>query len=366
MYSAIMKRAIGEMRRSLEGQGFRMQSRIFSQHGRHEAAEDAPLMLVACSGGRDSLALAYCASIVCPMLGLRCGAVIVDHNIQRGSGAVAQKAADQCTSMGLTPVSVVSIRVQKSRAGEEADARDARYAAIVECAKRTGASAVLLAHTLDDQAETIIMGLMRSTGTQALAGMPAVSIKGDVRFIRPLLKLRRADTTQLCTVAGLEWWDDPTNGDGVAFSQRLPPEYPLRSRIRHDLVPFLDDFVGGDATALLTGNVRQAREDTEFLDASARDLAARSLHEASCDCDRKTLELSVEPLRTQHAALRKRVIVIALNRLGIPVSSRNVESIDGLIADWHGQGEVNLPLGFSANRQSNVIHLCKDGGHANR
>ncbi|MFT8358193.1 tRNA lysidine(34) synthetase TilS [Bifidobacterium aquikefiri] len=366
MYSAIMKRMIGELRKSLESQGFHRQSKIFSQHGLHAAAEDAPLILVACSGGRDSLALAYGASIVCPMLGLRCGAILINHNMQEHADIVAQHASDQCLSMGLSPVAVRSVTVRKTGAGEEADAREVRYAAIIEYAKQTEAAAVLLAHTLDDQAETVIMGLLRSAGTQAIAGMPAVSTKIDVPFLRPLLNLRRCDTTQICKDAGIEWWDDPTNGDDMDTLQRLPVEYPLRSRIRHDLMPFLDEFVGSDVAALLAGNTKQASEDAQCLDAQGKALAAASILEESHERNQETLDLDAMELEKQHVALRRRVIVIAMNRMGIPVSSRHIEAVDQLIVHWHGQGGVNLPLGFSANRQDNVIHLCKDGGHANR
>lgn len=366
MYSAVMKRMVGELRRSLELQGFRRQSKKFASHGVHQAASDAPLLLVACSGGRDSLALAYGASIVCPMLGLRCGAILIDHGLHPNSDAVARHAAHQCASMGLSPVTTKAVTVNHSKAGEESDARDARYAGIIAYARQVEASAVMLAHTLDDQAETVLIGLLRSAGTQALAGMPEMSIKGGVRFIRPMLNMRRADSTMICMDAGIDFWDDPTNGDDIASDHSLPVQYPLRSRIRHDLMPALDACSGSDAAALLAGNTVQAREDLEYMDAQARLLAHDTCIVEESERSVQTAKLQATQLSSQPVALRKRVIIMALNQCGIPFSTRQLDAIDALIAHWHGQGVVNLPIGFSANRQDNVIHLCKDGGHANR
>ncbi|OZB47829.1 MAG: tRNA lysidine(34) synthetase TilS, partial [Cellulomonas sp. 14-74-6] len=193
------------------------------------------LVLVACSGGADSLALAAGTAFVVGRSArhvdeaggvppLRAGAVVVDHGLQDGSAAVATRAAEQCRRLGLNPVLVVPVTV-RGPGGPEAAARDARYAALEEAARRTGAAAVLLGHTLDDQAETVLLGLARGSGARSLAGMP--TRRGPFR--RPLLRLRRAETAAACTALRLVPWQDPTNA--------AAPDGPRRSRVRHQLLP---------------------------------------------------------------------------------------------------------------------------------
>ncbi|HEY8720806.1 tRNA lysidine(34) synthetase TilS, partial [Pengzhenrongella sp.] len=162
---------------------------------------DGALVLVACSGGPDSLALAAATAFVAPRAGLRAGAVVVDHGLQRGSARVADDAATACRVLGLAPVRVVRVDVG-ARGGPEAAARTARYDALEAAAVELGAAAVLLGHTLDDQAETVLLGLARGSGARSLAGMPAR--RGSLR--RPLLGLRRADTLAVCAALGLEPW----------------------------------------------------------------------------------------------------------------------------------------------------------------
>jgi tRNA(Ile)-lysidine synthase len=127
------------------------------------------LVLVALSGGPDSLALA--AATAFEAAG-RAGAVIVDHGLQAGSAAIAEAAAEQARSLQLDPVIVVAVTVGAD-GGPEAAARAARYRALSEAAASLGASAVLLGHTLDDQAETVLLGLARGSGATSLQGMRA-------------------------------------------------------------------------------------------------------------------------------------------------------------------------------------------------
>ena len=193
------------------------------------------LVLVACSGGADSLALAAATAFVASRDGLRAGAVVVDHGLQDGSAPVAAVAAQQCRALGLEPVEVRRARVQ-GPGGLEAAARHARYAVLDDVAHQAGAAAVLLGHTLDDQAESVILGLARGSGARSLAGMAAV--RGTYR--RPFLSLRRSDTEDVCTANGLTWWTDPTNGalapGGAVASPSggadRPDGLPLRSQVR--------------------------------------------------------------------------------------------------------------------------------------
>ncbi|EFA22664.1 tRNA(Ile)-lysidine synthetase [Bifidobacterium gallicum DSM 20093 = LMG 11596] len=218
VYSAPMKLAIGAVRKSLTRFDATLNGwdERFRTHGEHQVNKDAPLILVACSGGRDSLALAAAARTVCTSWGLRCGAVIVDHSMQQGSAEVAARAAKQCADLGLEPVIVERIVLDPQtmrQRGSEAAARQMRYETITRVAGRTGAEAVLLAHTRNDQAETVLINLLTSGGLDGMAGMPERTQIADVALLRPLLDLTRADTTQICESLGLEFWDDPTNGE---------------------------------------------------------------------------------------------------------------------------------------------------------
>src|SRR5690606_6604086 len=146
--------------------------------------------LVACSGGADSVALAEALAFEARHTGRPSGAVVVDHGLQEDSASVAERAAATCRRLGLSPVEVVGVTVAETGQGLEADARDARYAALAESADRLGAAVVLLGHTRDDQAEQVLLGLTRGSGARSLAGM--ATERGIFR--RPLLGISRAET----------------------------------------------------------------------------------------------------------------------------------------------------------------------------
>ena len=186
------------------------------------------LVLVACSGGPDSLALAAATALEAPRAGLRAGAVTVDHGLQTGSAERAAAVANICRELGLDPVQVVA-GVVGSAGGPEAAARHARRDALQKAARRTAALAVLLGHSLDDQAETVLLGLARGSGARSLAGMAPVSGPAGV-FVRPLLDLPRTVLAQACAELGLEPWADPHNTD---------PRY-ARVRVRASVLPVLE------------------------------------------------------------------------------------------------------------------------------
>ncbi|MBW3091792.1 tRNA lysidine(34) synthetase TilS [Bifidobacterium sp. 82T10] len=361
-YSGRMKAGIGAVRATLAELGIGVQDERFTRHGEHEPDADAPLVLVACSGGRDSIALAALARTVCATLGVRCGAAIVDHGMQADSDRIADEAAGRCRTLGLDPVIVRRVDVVDDGRGAEAAARDARYAALAAIARERDARVVLLAHTKNDQAETVLIGLLRSAGVDALAGMPAVFARDGVRYARPLLGLTRADTTGICEDLGLAWWDDPTNGDAAFPTESLGAALPLRSRIRHGLIPFLEDFAGRDIVAHLAEGARPVRRDKEYMDMQADAAAARARLDPAGD----VLRWSVRALEAEHPAIRARVIAHGLASAGVPATARQIESVDRLVADWHGQSAVQLSRGYSVFRQKHVIRVCQDGGHANR
>jgi len=286
------------------------------------------LVLVALSGGPDSLALAAAAAFEAPRAGLRAGAVIVDHGLQSGSADVAARAAQQATGLGLAPVRVERVSVGAARGsggGPEAAARTARYAALERAASELGASAVLLAHTLDDQAETVLLGLVRGSGAASLQGMPAE--RGIFR--RPLLGIRRATTVRACADAGLEPWIDPQNAD-AAFT---------RVRVRTRVLPLLEAELGPGVAEALARTADQLREDGEALDSFAEELAEDLAEHAEAG-----LSLDVPGLAANPAALRQRLIRLAVSsEFGVALSRQQTLEVARLVTDWHGQEGVDLP-----------------------
>jgi len=305
------------------------------------AEHPGALVLVACSGGADSLALAATAAFVAPRLGLRAGAVVVDHQLQEGSDQVAADAAARCRALGLDPVDVrrVQVATGPGAGGPEGAARDARYAALEEAADQTGAVAVLLGHTADDQAESVLLGLARGSGARSLAGMRAQV--GRLR--RPLLALRRADTEEVCRAAGVDWWTDPTNaGDGA--------DAPLRSRVRATVLPLLDDVLGPGVVDALVRTADQLHDDDTALSALAQELLSAALvHE---DGPGRVL-LDVAVLGDAPTALRTRTLRLAAIAAGCPAGGlgrEHVLHVDGLLTHWRGQGPLHLPGGVTAAR----------------
>jgi tRNA(Ile)-lysidine synthase len=299
------------------------------------------LVLVACSGGADSLALAAAAAFVATRLGLRVGGVTVDHGLQPGSGERAASAAALLSKLGLDPVRSVAVTVAPAHlgAGPEAAARVARYGALDEAAQGYSAAAVLLGHTLDDQAETVLLGLARGSGGRSLAGMAAR--RGPYR--RPLLGVRRATTAAACAELGLEPWQDPHNRD-FRFA---------RARVRHQALPALEAALGPGVAEALVRTASQLRADAECLE----DLAfAESAKLRGYGSDPAGLDVSW--LRALPGAIRTRVLRDAAIMAGCPRGALNaghVEAIDVLVTGWRGQRWVDLPGGVRARRQAGKV-----------
>lgn len=274
---------------------------------------------VALSGGPDSLALTAAAAAVLPTT-----ALIVDHGLQPGSGAVAETARGQALDLGCAGAEVLRVRVGAA-GGPEAAARTARYAALE--AARAGAP-VLLAHTLDDQAETVLLGLGRGSGARSIAGMRVA----DPPWYRPLLGQRRALTHDACAQLGLSAWDDPHNRD-----RRF-----RRVRLRLEVLPLLEDVLGGGVAEALARTATALREDTDALDTLADSRLAQARTGAGLD---------VAAVRDLPAALRLRVIRGWLHGGGASgLSDLQIRSVDALITDWRGQGGVAVGCGTPRTR----------------
>jgi tRNA(Ile)-lysidine synthase len=289
------------------------------------------LVLAACSGGADSLALAAALAFEAPRLGLRCGGVTVDHGLQAGSAERAGQVAAALTALGLEPVQ--SVRVSPSGpGGPEATARAARYEALEAAAIATGAVSILLGHTLDDQAETVLLGLARGSGARSLAGMAAR--RG--RYLRPLLAVRRAQTRAACAALRLEPWEDPHNRD---------PAY-ARARVRHQVMPALTDALGPGIAEALARSACQLRADADVLDTLAQ---AEFERIRGGDSTFEAAGLAALP-----AAIRTRVLRTAATAAGCPpgaLTARHVASLDALVTGWHGQRWTDLPGGVRGLRR---------------
>lgn len=294
----------------------------------------SPLVLVACSGGADSMALASALAFEAPKLGIRAGAITVDHGLQTGSDLRAADVVTRLTALQLDPVEAVAVRVGRD-GGPEAAARDARYAALDDAAERHGAEAILLGHTRDDQAETVLLGLARGSGIRSLSGMAAVSGAAG-RYRRPFLQLDRQTARKACLVQSLPVWDDPHNAD---------PAY-TRSRLRHEGLPALEKALGKGVVEALARTAQLSRDDADALDTWAADVDASVRDEAG--------QLECAKLYALPPAVRRRVLRRAVIDAGAPagsVFSRHVEEVDRLITSWRGQGTINLPGRVEARRQ---------------
>nr|WP_281175142.1 tRNA lysidine(34) synthetase TilS [Knoellia sinensis] len=288
---------------------------------------------MACSGGGDSMALAEAVAHQQRHAPWRGGAVVVDHGLQVGSAQVAELTAQRCRDLGLDPVVVERAAVSESGSGLEAAARDARYAALTGAAERLGAAVVLLGHTLDDQAEQVLLGLVRGSGARSLSGMP--SARGIFR--RPLLGVTRLECRESLDAEGVSWWEDPMNDD------------PAFTRVRtRRAIADLEADLGPGVVAALGRSADQLREDADALDAMA---------------DEAVLELGAGPwdvaaFKVLPRAVRTRVWRRLLISAGAPagqVSARHTEACDALITNWHGQGAVHAPGRVAVTRRAGVI-----------
>jgi tRNA(Ile)-lysidine synthase len=291
--------------------------------------------LVAVSGGADSLALAYALFKEAPDLAITLIAVTVDHQLQSGSADQAVKVQNELKAMGYQEVIIEKVSV-KEKSGLEADARTARYAALDAVAHAYGATQIFLGHTRDDQAETVLLGLARGSGTRSLSGMAVVNGK----YARPFLQLTREQTVKACQEAKLSPWNDPHN-ENAKFS---------RVRVRNSVLPVMESEIGPGIAAALARSAAILRDDADALDEMAQAVISR--------VDLKDLDCAA--LAELPRAIRSRILRAAIYAAGAPsgsLSADHLSAVESLVTSWHGQGEVSLPGGVKVARISGRLSL---------
>jgi tRNA(Ile)-lysidine synthase len=292
-------------------------------------------VLVAVSGGADSLALASAILKESEEFAITPIAVTVDHQLQSGSGAQAEKVEKQLKEMGYGKVICKKV-VVTTESGLEAGARDARYQALNACASEEKATKVFLGHTRDDQAETVLLGLARGSGTRSLSGM---AIENGI-YLRPLLHITRDETVAACKEIGVEPWNDPHNGN-TEFS---------RVRVRTEVLPIMEEKLGPGIAAALSRSASILRDDADALDEIAqREISRFDLTNLGCE------ELEALP-----RAIRSRVLRAAIYAAGAPsgsITADHLTAVEALVTSWRGQGALSLPGGVKVERISGRLSL---------
>ena len=293
---------------------------------------------IAVSGGADSMALAIATKMESEEGAHQLTALIVDHRLQAGSDRIAAEAKQTLQRIGIEEVEILEVDVEITD-GLESSARRARYGALEEYAKKNGIDPILLGHTKNDQAETVLLGLARGSGTRSLSGM--ARDKGI--FIRPLLGIERKTTAQSCEDLDIGYWQDPHNED----------ERFTRVRARRLLVE-MEREIGPGIVDALARSADLLRDDADALDGLAKEFFERI----------DPRDIDVTTLARLPRALRTRVLRMAIYAVGAPsgsLSADHIAPVEALVSDWHGQGPSSLPGGVKVERKSGRLSLSQRG-----
>ena len=298
------------------------------------------LVLAAVSGGADSLALAAAIAFEGPRANLRIAAAIIDHGLQEVTASVAAETAETLRALGFEKVVIQRVQVDGTN---EAAARAARFAALDSIAIELGAKTIAFGHTLNDQAEQVLLGLARGSGTRTIAGIAPLSRhqQNQHSYLRPLLSIDRATTESFCNDSELKFWVDPHNSDN---------KY-ARVRVRQNILPMLEEQLGPGLTVALARTAELAREDADYLDQVSNALFAQiaKLHATAID-------LAIDQLAELPAALQNRVLHQALTTLGAEPARVHIAEIKQLIENWHGQKPLTLPA-VRVERKGNTLNF---------
>lgn len=344
-----------------------------------EALAAGDLLLVACSGGADSVALASQVAFLAPRMNLRAGLITVDHGMQEGSARQAGAVVTLGRELGLAPVltetpreytpdptagptpdPTLGPRPQDSLgAGPEGAARELRFAAFERALSAAGARAILLGHTMDDQAETVLLGLARGAGTRTVAGIPPM--RGP--YWRPILGVRREETLAACAELALPVWHDPSNAPDGPWRTAAGAVLP-RAGLRHRVLPELARALGQDPVPALARTAELSRRDADYLEEVARGyhhlIWAPTRVGGFADAPAgAVLALAVDAVGALAAPVRWRVLREFLLRAGAAqgrVSLQHVRSVDALLTDWRGQQGVSVPGGLLIQRRCGRLY----------
>jgi tRNA(Ile)-lysidine synthase len=295
--------------------------------------DSSQTVLFGCSGGADSMALALALSLEAN--GTKVIPIVVDHGLQVGSAEIASQTVSKLKEIGYTQIESAIAQV-KITDGLEASARRARYQIFNQFIDTHQPKFFLLAHTLNDQAESVLLGLARGSGARSLSGM---ALENNI-YVRPLLKISRQTTVAACHEGGVEFWSDPHNDD-LRFT---------RVRTRKNVLPNLEENLGPGITEALVRSADLLRDDADALDNFAREYFAQT----------DPLNLSVSELERLPKAIRSRVLRLAIYQAGAPsgsLSAEHINAAEALISDWHGQKELSLPGDVKLLRNSGRITL---------
>ena len=302
-----------------------------------EKLEPNSKVCIGVSGGADSLALAVASKLEASNFPIDLVAVIVDHGLQENSGEIAQFAKQQLGKLGYQDVFIGKANVQVTD-GIEASARRARYKVFQQAIETYNPNYFFLGHTKNDQAEGVLLGLARGSGTKSLSGMQEIS----GMFVRPLLGIDRATTEIACRESSIEFWNDPHNSN----------QDFTRVRVRENILPILENEIGPGITDALARSAKILREDALALDGWAESVFGQ--------VDPQDIEISI--LADLPVAVRSRVLRLAIYAAGAPagsISASHLEPIEAFVSDWRGQGHTSLPGGVKVCRISGRLSLSK-------
>jgi len=257
-------------------------------------------IVVALSGGSDSVALLDALAWLAPSQGLRLVAAHLDHGLRPDSGEDAAFCGSLCQRLGVPFQSAradVRGRAERDGSGLEDAARVERYAFLRSVKRAAGAEVIAVAHTRDDQAETFLLRLLRGAGSVGLGAMR----RRAEDLVRPLLEVSHREVLAHLNAKGLSWREDPTNADTAL----------LRNRVRHQLIPYLE--------AGFNPAIRETLARTAHLlaaEAEALQPAVEALWSCAAGKRAETVTLSLAAVRTAHRATARGLVRLALAKTG--------------------------------------------------
>ncbi len=335
----------------------RVLERVRATARRHGMLQGGTTVLVACSGGPDSICLLHALHLQRRLFRIRLAVFHFDHRLRPGSAGDAVYVERQARRLGLPFVLGEATDAPAKGESVEAWARLARYRALAEAAGEAGADVAALGHTLDDQAETVLLGLVRGGAIEAVAGMPPVATLPPLGFpaVRPLLDVTREEVVAFCRALRLRPRQDPTNLD-----RRF-----LRNRVRREVLPFLERTLDRSLRATLARTADLVRADAAYLESVASE-AARGI----VVVEGEEVRLDPGALTALPAPVAGRVVRHALRLAGAlggqPDAGHAAAHVRAILdlAAGAPRRRVDLPGPLLAERTRGYLRLRREGGRA--